>query len=36
MIKSIIIGFVLAVAVMTGGVYYYFGSGMAPQQYLTR
>jgi thiosulfate dehydrogenase len=30
MIKGIIIGFVLAVAVMTGGVYYYFASGMAP------
>jgi len=30
MIKGIIIGFVLAMAVSIGGVYYYFSSGMAP------
>lgn len=30
MIKGILIGFLLAVAVIAGGLYYYFSSGMAP------
>ena len=30
MLKGIVIGFLLAIAILAGGLYYYFDSGMAP------
>ena len=30
MLKGIVVGFILGVAVLGGGAYYYFSSGMAP------
>jgi hypothetical protein len=30
MLKGILIGFIVAVAILAGGVFYYFSSGMAP------
>jgi len=30
MLKGVVVGFVLAVIILVGGVYYYFAAGMAP------